>query len=145
MARIESHMSGEDLMNNYEFKVVKRALMKEYPWVKDVTFNDDELDQYNLIFLNLIVDPISMGESYDYTMNPWVKSAIDRDETYKGTYPSLLFDVSYEEGKDEVTEPINDMFVQIHNSPALPQDLRLPEGRSFTVGSYIVNPNGKSW
>lgn len=145
MAEILSPMSGEDLEKNYEFKVVKRALMKEYPWIKDVTFNEGELNEYNLIFLSLIVDPIEMGEAYDYKMNPWVIGRLERDERYEGTYPSLLFNVPFEQGKDDITSPINNTLEQIHHSPALPDDLRLPEGRSFQVGNYVVNPNGKSW
>lgn len=138
-------MSGDDLRNNYEFKVVRRALMKEYPWIKDVTFNEDELDKYNLIFLSLIVDPIEMGKAYDYELNPWIMGRIDRGEKYYGTYPSLIFDVPFEEGKDEVTIPIDNTIEQIHHSPALPHDLRLPEGRKFQVGSYIINPDGPEW
>ena len=142
---IQSHMTPEELQNNYEFKVVRRALMKEYPWVKDVTFNPEELDMYNLIFLNLIVDPLQMGEAYGYEMNPWVKSRVDRGENYHGTFPSLIFNVQFEQGKDEVTEPIDSMIREIHNSPALPEDLRLPRGRQFQVGSYIINPDGPAW
>lgn len=146
MAKIESHMTPEDLENNYEYKVVRRALMKEYPWVKDVTFNPDELDQYNLIFLNLIIDPAEMGESYGWEMTPWVNSAVEKGERYKGNYPSLFFKgVTYEQGKEQVTVPMDIMLRQIHDSPALPQDLRLPSGRMFQVGTFIVNPDGPDW
>ena len=65
---IESPMTPEQLENNYEFKVVRRALMREYPWIKDVTFKPSELEKYNLIFLDLIVDPIKMGEAYGYNI-----------------------------------------------------------------------------
>jgi hypothetical protein len=145
MAKIESHMSPEDLENNYEYKVVKRALMREYPWIKDVRFNPEELDIYNLIFLELIVDPEQMGESYGWEMTPWIKSSINNGHRYSGNYPSLLFRVTYEEGKDEVTQPIDKMMRDIHDSPALPQDLRLPSGRQFQVGSFTVNPDGEPW
>ena len=145
MARIESHMSGDDLRNNYEFKVVRRVLIREYPWIKDVTFYEDELDVYNIIFLNLTIDPIEMGETYGHDMNSWVKTAIGRGEKYKGTYPSLILNISYLDGQDEITKPINDTISQVHKSPALPEDLRLPRGRMFQVGNYIVNPEGEEW
>jgi hypothetical protein len=145
MAEIQSQMSGDDLRNNYEYKVVRRALMKQYPWVKDVTFEEEDLSRYNLIFLNLIVDPSEMGEAYGYEMNSWVKSRVGRGENYHGTFPSLIFNVPFENGKSEVTDPIDDMIREIHNSPALPEDLRLPRGRQFQVGTYIINPDGPAW
>jgi hypothetical protein len=145
MAKIESHMTKEDLENNYEYKVVKRALMREFPWIKDVTFDPNELDTYNLIFLNLSVDPEKMGEQYDWVMNRWVKDAWEKGQRYSGNYPSLLFNVSYEVGRDTVSDPFVKMLEQIHNSPALPEDMRLPKGRQFAVGSYTVNPDGEPW
>jgi hypothetical protein len=145
MAKIESHMTPEELQNNYEYKVVRRALMKEYPWIKDVTFTPEELDQYNLIFLNLIVDPAKMGEQYGWEMNTWVKRAYEEGQMYRGNYPSLLFKITYEVGRDEINDPITRMFEEIHSSPALPEDMRLPRGRVFQVGSFIVNPDGEPW
>jgi hypothetical protein len=145
MAKIETHMTQEDLENNYEYKVVKRALMREFPWIKDVTFDPEELDQYNLIFLRLIVDPIEMGEQYGWEMNRWSKGAWERGQKYSANYPSLLFNVTHEVGKDNVTNPLIKMLEQIHDSPALPEDMKLPKGRQFTVGSFIVNPDGEPW
>ena len=145
MAKIESHMTPEELQNNYEYKVVRRALMKEFPWIKDVTFDPEELDQYNLIFLNLIVDPAKMGEQYGWEMNTWVKRAYEEGQMYRGNYPSLLFNVTYEVGRDEINDPITRMFEEIHSSPTLPEDMRLPKGRVFQVGSFIVNPDGEPW
>ena len=145
MAEIESHMTPEQLENNYEYKVVKRALMKEFPWIKDVTFTPNELDQYNTIFLNLIVDPMQMKDTYGYEFNSWVSSRIERGENYRGNYPSLLFDVSYEQGKEDIMDPLNKMIQQIRNSPALPQDMRLPKGRSFQATTFVINPDGPEW
>ena len=145
MAVIETRMTQEDLENNYEYKVARRALMREFPWIKDVTFDPNELDTYNLIFLNLSVDPVKMGEQYDWEMTRWVKDAWEKGQRYSGNYPSLLFKVSYEVGRDTVSTPINRMFEEIHSSPALPEEMRLPRGRTFAVGSFIVNPDGEPW
>ena len=145
MAEITSHITPEELSNNYEFKVVKRALMKEFPWIKDVTFNDDELDKYNLIFLNFIVDPIEMSQPYGWVMMPWVQRAYDNGLRYQGNYVSMLFDVDHDTGKQTLSNHMEDMLRQIHESPALPEDLRLPKGRGFTVGAFIINPDGEHW
>ena len=54
----------EELYDNYEFKVVRRAIMKEFPWIKNVTVTRDNLDKYNTIFLDFEVDLHRLLESY---------------------------------------------------------------------------------
>jgi hypothetical protein len=142
---IESPMTPEQLENNYEYKVAKRALMREYPWIKDVTFKPSELEKYNLIFLDLIVDPIKMGEYYGYEFNPWIMGKLNRGEYYTGNFPSLIYDIPFERANSEVSKPIDNTLRQIHNSPALPEDMRLPKSRSLQVGAYIFNPDGPEW
>lgn len=145
MAEITSHITPEELEKNYEYKVVKRALMKEYSWIKDVTFTPNELDKYNLIFLNLIMNPEEMGDTYGWEMMPWVKRAWSEGLYYHANFPSIMFNISFTVGKDELADHIEDMLQEVHKSPALPEELRLPKGRSFQVGSYAFNINGPSW
>ena len=40
-------MTREQLENNYEYKVTKKALMREFPFVKDVFVKDDnDIDKW---------------------------------------------------------------------------------------------------
>lgn len=142
---VRNPMTPEELRNNYEFKVVRRAIMKEFPYVLDVGFIDDEINNYNLIFLEIVIDPVKMGEFYGWEINPWIKGIINRNQRYRATYPSLIFDVSYTIARDEVNEPIMDLIEGIHKSPALPDDLRLPNGRTFNIGAFVINPDGGDW
>lgn len=138
-------MTPDELRNNYEFKVVRRAIMKEFPYVLGVGFIEHEINNYNLIFLEIVVDPIKMGEVYGWGLNPWIEKIIDSGQRYRATYPSLIFNASYGEARDKVNEPIMDLIEGIHRSPALPNDLKLPQGRTFYIGSFTVNPDGHEW
>ena len=142
---VRNPMTPEELRNNYEFKVVRRAIIKEFPYVLDVGFIDDEINKYNIIFLEIVVDPIKMGEFYGWEINSWIQGMIDRGQRYRATFPSLVFNTSYNQAKDEVHEPILDLIEGIHRSPALPNDLRLPNGRTFNIGSFVINPDGGDW
>jgi len=135
---VRNVMTPDELRNNYEFKVVRKALMNENKWIKDVVINDDEVNLYNVIFLELIVDPIQMANEYERPFLPWVVKPIENGEGYRATYPSLLLDMTYEEGDNLITSPMNQMMEEIHNSPALPVELRLPQGRTFHIGVFIV-------
>ena len=135
---VKNVMTPDELRNNYEFKVVRKALMNENKWIKDVVINDDEVNLYNVIFLELIVDPIQMANEYERPFLPWVVKPIENGEGYRATYPSLLLDIPYEEGDNLISSPMNQMMSDIHNSPALPVELRLPEYRTFHIGAFIA-------
>jgi hypothetical protein len=135
----------EELYNNYEFKVVKRALMKQYPWIKDITVDPDQLAKYNLIFLNFDIDPAILAEEMGWELNSWVKTALDKGEMYNGLYLSLFFrDLGFDDTKF-ITNEMEKTFRDINRSPALPHDLKLKGERRFSVGDFVMNRGGKSW
>ena len=138
-------MTPEELRNNYEFKVVRRAIMKEFPWITDVTFKEDEINEYGVIFLEFIVDINKVKELTDLTFASYLTHRIENGYYYRAIYPSLIFDMSYEDGRDEITYPMSDLMEKIHRSPALPDDLKLPKGRSFSPSAFIVNPDGPDY
>jgi len=138
--QIQTPMTPEQLINNYQFKVVKRILLMEFPWMKDVSFYDDELNQYNLIFLNFIIDPIELGEEHGWEFNRWTKHVIENNMKYRARYLALIYDISLEEGK-VLSDKIERLLDEINNSSYIPTDLRLPAGRRFSLGHYIINPD----
>ena len=79
-----------------------------------------------------------MANEYERPFLPWVVKPIENGEGYRATYPSLLLDMTYEEGDNLITSPMNQMMEEIHNSPALPVELRLPLSRTFHIGVFIV-------
>ena len=139
------HMTLDELYDNYHFKVVKRAIMREYPWIKDVWVKEDELNKYGLIFLNLDIDPIMLGEEQGWTMTPWVLKAYENGKNYNGMYLSLFYDkLNYDEVKD-LQDDLNSLANSVGISPAFPKDLLLPGQRTFTIGDFHVNHGGESW
>jgi hypothetical protein len=46
-------MTKEEIENTYEFKIIKKAVMREFPFIKDVFISEDdskELDEYKYIY-----------------------------------------------------------------------------------------------
>ena len=54
-------MTYQQLMDNYEFKIAKKMLKREYPWIKDVVIREDEINKWNLIFLDVTIDPYELS------------------------------------------------------------------------------------
>ena len=139
-----SEYTVDELYDNYEFKVVKRAIMKEFPWVKNVTVTQPNLDRYNLIFLDLDIDLPRLLETYGWGPYFAAQRAWDKNKYYHAMYLSIFADIAYEEGKEVVRE-FERLFEAIHDSPALPKDLRLKPGRKFAIGDIYFNPGQPSW
>ena len=134
----------EELYDNYEFKVVKRALMKEFPWIKDVTASQDNLDRYSSIFLDFEIDLPQLLQTYDWPAYRGAQYAWDKGNYFHAMYLTLFAEIPYEDGK-AVTKQIESLYQAIHKSPALPSDLRLKEGRRFAIGDFFFNKGNPEW
>lgn len=145
MSYVRKHYTLDELYNNYEFKVVKKVLMREYPWIKDVSVNPKDLDYYNIIFMNLDFDPIKLGEDKDWELSPWVKKAYDEGKYYHEMYLSLFYNKISFEDSDELKQELESLMNSVHNSPALPKDLKIEGERKFTVGDFYFNKGGEPW
>ena len=134
----------DELYDNYEFKVVKRAIMKEFPWIKNVTVDQDNLDRYSSIFLDFEIDLPQLLQTYDWPAYVGAQRAWDKGHYFHAMYLTLFAEVPYEESKS-VSNEIEALFQSIHNSPALPKDLRLKEGRRFAIGDFFFNKGNPEW
>ena len=139
-----SEYTVDELNDNYEFKVVKRAIMKEFPWIKNVTVTQDNLDKYGVIFLDFEINLPELLQTYEWPPYLGAQNAWDNGKYFHAMYLSLFGEVSYPEAR-EVADDIEHLFGAIHDSPALPIDLRLKKGRKFNVGDFYFNEGQPSW
>ena len=145
MASFHPPMTIDELYDNYQYKVVKKALMREYPWIKDVWVKEDEINKYSLIFLNIEIDPVMLGEERGWTLTPWVLSAYKNGKNYNGMYISLFYENVDREDTRDLQNELAELANSVGKSPAFPKDLLLQGGRTFTIGDIHVNRNGPSW
>ena len=138
---VEFPITPEELENIYEYKVVKRLLKKEYPWIKDVIIKvPEEINKWNLIFLDVVIDPYELGRQKGWTVSPYLTRRIEEQGEYWTPYLSILYDnVSWDEARP-LQDEINKTVESIHTSPALPIDLRLPGTRKFQIGTWVAYP-----
>jgi len=145
MSNIRYPYTQEEIYNNYEFKVVKRALMNQFPWIKDITVDQEQLDRYNIVFLNFDIDVTMLGEEYEWTLTPWVLRASKENKRYHGMYLGLFFQsVGYDETK-HIIEDIEKTIKDINKSPALPSELKMKGDRRFSVGDFTMNKDRENW
>ena len=143
-------MTTEELENNYEFKVIKRALKQDFPFIIDIVVNDEAINKFTLgMYAELIIDPYMIGQMYGLTVWSPVTRDLKEGRDYWSPYLSTLF-VTHNPGdfvthKDamSVTSPIHrlmdKMMEGIHMSRALPDEYKLP--KKLLVGSFRATPS----
>ena len=129
-------MTAQEIENNYTYKIVRKVLMREYPWIKDVQLDIPGLDKFEyVLFLDIYINPYELGEERGYNVARWIEQAIRNKEDYYSSVITMYFDGSSEEMRAITTE-VNDTIEATQLSPAIPQDMRLPVNKRFLVGSY---------
>jgi hypothetical protein len=128
----------EELYNNYTFKLIRRALMKEFPYIKNVFVNPFDLEKYNTIFLNFEFDPAIWEEMYDDPMVKWLKKAMDAGKYVDLSYPMTATDMTYDEYQP-IKKSIEKVMSQVANSEAVPQELKIKGNRPVAIGTWHVN------
>jgi len=135
-------MTREEFENNYEYKVTKKALMREFPFIKDVFVKDEEdINKWsNLIFFDIIIDPFALAHQYGFRVWGPVINSLKRGESYMSPYLSLFIGDS---NRIDLASPINrameELINGIHTSPAIPSDFKL--GKKLMLGSFTATPS----
>ena len=136
------HLSPEELYSNYEYKVTVKALKREFPFIKDVRIDEDKINQYGLIFLELYIDPYQMAKIYNLTPSEFIMSSIMKGEDYFNgpvITPSIYFKEEQPVVKP-ITEAIDTLIDDVHKSNAIPSTMKMFHGRKLAVGGYMVIP-----
>ena len=131
-------LTPEQVKSSVEYKATERALKAEFPWIKKVQVRDDEVNKYNLIFLDIYVDPFIMRNYTGALIFPWVITTLKNKRDYRAMGFSTLLDMTYEESK-EIEEKMEQLMRQIHDSAVIPTHLKLPRNRKLQPGSIIVD------
>ena len=137
----EFPLTYEEFLDNYEFKVAKRMLLREYPWIKDVFFrNPEEVNKYNLIFLDVAFDPFELAQQDGWRLASYIVRTIERGDDFWSPYLSIFFTTNTDDARALVQE-MDKSLESIHASPAIPKEMKLPEHRKLNIGTWHI-PQG---
>ena len=133
-------MTEQDIYDNYEFKVLERALRREFPFIKKVYVKDpDDVDRYDTMqFLDVDINPYEMVQQYGLRIDPIADRYLRRGEPYWGPYLSMFVKGSVDEARP-ITDAINELITGVRNSPALPPQLKYPT--KFDMSRWHATPD----
>jgi len=136
------NITPEELYDNYEYKVTVKALKREFPFIKDVRIDEQQINKYGLIFLEIYIDPYQLAKMYDLTPNEYIMSSIMKGEDYFNG-PVITPTIYFREAQDvirPITKDIEKLVEDVHNSNAIPSTMKMYHGRALSVGGYVVIP-----
>jgi len=133
-------MTEQELYDNYTFKVVKRALMREFPFIKDVSVKDPaDIDKYEMyIFLDVDINPYEMSQMYGLKIDPIANRYLRRGEPFWAPFLSMFVKGDVEESYP-IKKAINDLVNSVQKSTALPQEFKLD--RELEIATYHASPD----
>ncbi len=133
-------MTEQELYDNYTFKVVKRALMREFPFIKDVSVKyPADIDKYEMyIFLDVDINPYEMSQMYGLKIDPIANRYLRRGEPFWAPFLSMFIKGGVEETYP-IKKAIDDLVNSVQKSTALPQEFKLD--RELEIATYHASPD----
>ena len=134
-------MTREELENNYTYKVVTRVLKKQFPFITDITVDDEDLIKYKRsIFLNISINPFILGQMFGVRVASYVTRALERGETYQSIYLSIMFGGSARDEMYELQELMSKVIKNTTESSSIPHEMRVYD-KQFGIGDFTVHPD----
>jgi hypothetical protein len=129
-------MTREEIENNYMFRVTKRVLKKEYPFILDMKLTDNWDDYKSLYFVELHIDPTKLMEVLNI---PPTQSNMRYLNHWGGGVPyiTMLFPskLNVDDMINNLGKSVDKTISKIDSSNAIPDDMKLP--RSINISQWI--------
>jgi len=123
----------EEIEDNYEFKVIKRLLKKEFPFITDIKLTDNWADYRSLLFVDLSLSPTLLIQQLDIPDTPSTRKYLNIFTSFS-PYLSTLFPSKYD--RDEritnLGKKVQATVTKVQQSPSIPYDMKLPKPVSIS-------------
>ena len=134
-------MTKEELENNYTYKVVCRVLKRQFPFITDISVDEEDLSKYKRsIFLNISVNPFVLGQMFGVRVASYVTRELERGNTYQTLYLSIMFGGFSSDEMHELQELIRKVIKTTTQSSSIPHEMRVYD-KEFNIGDFIVPPD----
>lgn len=141
--------SIEEVENLYQYKVLRRSVMNELLWVKNMfidtsRFEEEYYVKWKAIPIGIEINPDVFCETYGWTIPSWIEHCKERDLGYSADYMAQFCSGSYNDTIDAM-ESLNKLFKQVEGFKGFPEDGRLIDGYEFKVSKFYFNHGKKMW
>ena len=140
-------MTKEEIENTYEFKIIKKAVMKEFPFIKDVFISEDDsksLDEYKYIyFISAKIDPFIMTNLYGGQVWSLVIDMLKKYGYYDSSFLTTFVRTEDRDPISKISKELKSLIKGIHETETLPKEFKLDkhvEIDTFTADKSSIPP-----
>ena len=136
----------EEVESSPMFKIIKRAIMRKYPWIKDIYAGDEEdLIKYSsMLFLDADIDAQQLADEKGWTLESWATPDAQRRtynrDYFDTVYLSVLFTKPFYEESRELQNDIDGEMKRIQKSDAIPSDIKINKTLGLSRFRYNFPP-----
>jgi hypothetical protein len=133
----------EEVEKSPMFKIIKKAIMRKYPWIKDIYAGDEEdMKKYSsMLFLDADIDAQQLADENEWTLEQWVNPDLQRRiynrDHFNTVYLSVLFTKPSDEEARALQNDIDDEMKRIQKSNAIPSDIKI--GKTLGLSNFRYN------
>lgn len=120
---------------DFELKLIRKTLMKRYPWIKDVKADPETSNKYKYSeFIDIYYDIHELAEMEQLDIEPWVINRMNYgDGTYQSSYLQVPFAKEDDDKIEDILIQIKSDIKKIHNTDALPKELKTTKTPSLSM------------
>ena len=134
----------EEVESSPIFKIVKKATMMKYPWIKDMYMGDEEtLTKYtSMLFVDVDIDAEQMAVQYGWDLEPWVRTGYTWDNL--PYFETVYLATMVKKGDDQLARAlqtdIEDQMKRIQKSNAIPSEYKIDKTIGINTIRYHFPP-----
>lgn len=133
-------MTDQELMDNYEFKIIERMIKREYPFVKKIVPSEGHELYKSLLFLDAVIDATKLFDYMKVAMPSYFPYMIN-SSTYGGSMATPYLTTFFQDDEHrpiakDIQDKISSIITKTHKSSALPTELKLKRKPEF--GGFIL-------
>ena len=132
------HVTEEEVRKSLPFRIAKKELQKQYPWVMDIRFDTEDINKYSIIFLDIVMNGDQFQEEEDLKISPLVKLILNRNKEFMNPFLKIMVDGDDKDVASGIQHNMDDTVRAISKSEAIPKELALPRNRIFSISSFII-------
>ena len=121
----------EEVEKSPMFKILKKAIMRKYPWIKNIyAGNEEDMRKYSsMLFLDSDIDAKQLADEKGWTLESWVDPDIQRRlynrNHFDTVYLSVLFTKPSDDDARKLQNEIEEEMKRIQKSDAIPSDIKI--------------------
>jgi hypothetical protein len=123
------------------FRIVKKGLMRKYPWIKKVMSSDDEsVQKYaSMLFLEVDIDIKELADQQGWTLEPWVTDS--KVYSWRGNkftsspYLGILVSNLYYDQARDLQSEIDSDIKRMQKSDVIPSEYKID--KTFGISNFI--------